>query len=252
MPQASYATRSMTGFATRKNKWEDWEIIWELKSVNNRFLDASVRLPEWLRSLETEMRALITQKIRRGRVDATLTLKRVSETGTGLTINLEALKSLTACLMEIHNNRDLPLSAPSSLDLLKWPGIVIESEVDRTALVQNVSGLLEVALEDLIKTRKSEGEAIAELIAQRCTLIEQEVEAARQRMPEVMKLLRERLTKKVAELTQELDHDRLEQEIFFYAQKLDVAEELDRLGLHLIEMSRSLKSPEPIGRRLDF
>ncbi|MEN9680424.1 MAG: hypothetical protein RLZZ627_317 [Pseudomonadota bacterium] len=252
MPQASYATHSMTGFATRKIKWTDWEIIWELKSVNNRFLDASVRLPEWLRSLDTEIRSIITKKIRRGRVDATLTVKRVGETGSGLTINLEVLKALTGSLQEIHNLEGLPLSAPSSLDLLKWPGVVIEAEMDRDALNQHLIALLELTLEDLVTSRKIEGEAIAKLIAQRCQLIEHEVQVARQRMPQVMQLLRERLSKKVEELSQDVDQDRLEQEILFYAQKLDVAEELDRLGLHLVEMTRSLKSHEPIGRRLDF
>lgn len=242
----------MTGFATRKVKWAEWEIIWELKSVNNRFLDASVRLPEWLRSLETEIRSIITRKIRRGRVDATLTLKRVGETGSGLSINPEVLKALTASLQEIHNMKDLPLSAPSSLDLLKWPGVIIEAEMDRDALNRNVMALLEDSLEDLVTSRRTEGAAIAELIAQRCQLIEHEVQVARLRMPQVMQLLRERLTKKVEELAQEVDQDRLEQEILFYAQKLDVAEELDRLQLHLVEMRRSLKSQEPIGRRLDF
>jgi uncharacterized protein (TIGR00255 family) len=252
MPNASYATHSMTGFATRKIKSTDWEIIWELKSVNNRFLDASVRLPEWLRSLETEIRSIITKKIRRGRVDATLTLKRVGETSSGLSINRVALKALMASLQEIHHVKDLPLSAPNSLDLLKWPGVIIEAEIDREALNQNLMALLEDSLEDLVTSRRTEGAAIAELIAQRCQLIEHEVQGARQRMPQVMQLLRERLTKKVEEISLEVDPDRLEQEILFYAQKLDVAEELDRLELHLVEMRRSLKSREPIGRRLDF
>jgi len=252
MSHSTYATHSMTGFATRKIKWNDWEVVWELKSVNNRFLDASVRLPEWLRSLETEIRSLITKKIRRGRVDATLTVKRISETGNGLSLNHEALKGLTESLQEIHKIKGLPVSAPSSLDLLKWPGIVIEAEIDRDALNETLLVLLKESLDDLINSRKNEGEAIAELIVHRCEMIQNEIDGAKRRMPEVMKLLRERLKGKVQDLSQDLDQDRLEQEILFYAHKLDVAEELDRLGLHLSEMIRSLKSPDPIGRRLDF
>ncbi len=252
MSHSTYATHSMTGFATRKIKWNDWEVVWELKSVNNRFLDASVRLPEWLRSLETEIRSLITKKIRRGRVDATLTVKRISETGNGLSLNHEALKGLTESLREIHKIKGLPVSAPSSLDLLKWPGIVIEAEIDRDALNETLLVLLKESLDDLINSRKNEGEAIAELIVHRCEMIQNEIDGAKRRMPEVMKLLRERLKGKVQDLSQDLDQDRLEQEILFYAHKLDVAEELDRLGLHLSEMIRSLKSPDPIGRRLDF
>lgn len=252
MSHSTYATHSMTGFATRKIKWNDWEVVWELKSVNNRFLDASVRLPEWLRSLETEIRSLITKKIRRGRVDATLTVKRISETGNGLSLNHEALKGLTESLREIHKIKGLPVSAPSSLDLLKWPGIVIEAEIDRDALNETLLVLLKESLDELINSRKNEGEAIAELIVHRCEMIQNEIDGAKKRMPEVMKLLRERLKGKVQDLSQDLDQDRLEQEILFYAHKLDVAEELDRLGLHLSEMIRSLKSPDPIGRRLDF
>ncbi|MEY4684725.1 MAG: hypothetical protein RLZ25_1184 [Pseudomonadota bacterium] len=252
MPYVAYATHSMTGFATRKTKWNDWEVVWELKSVNNRFLDASVRLPEWLRSLETEMRSIITKKIRRGRVDATLTMKRLGETGTGLSVNHEALKGLTETLYEIHNVKGLQISPPTSLDLLKWPGIVIEAEIDREALSQILIHLLQDSLEDLVISRKTEGAAIAALIAQRCEQIQNEVNGAKKRMPEVMRLVRERLIGKAQELSQNLDQDRLEQEILFYAQKLDVAEELDRLELHLVEMDRSLKNPEPIGRRLDF
>lgn len=252
MSHSTYATHSMTGFATRKIKWNDWEVVWELKSVNNRFLDASVRLPEWLRSLETEIRSLITKKIRRGRVDATLTVKRISETGNGLSLNHEALKGLTESLREIHKIKGLPVSAPSSLDLLKWPGIVIEAEIDRDALNETLLVLLKESLDELINSRKNEGEAIAELIVHRCEMIQNEIDGAKRRMPEVMKLLRERLKGKVQDLSQDLDQDRLEQEILFYAHKLDVAEELDRLGLHLSEMIRSLKSPDPIGRRLDF
>lgn len=252
MPHSSYATHSMTGFATRKSKWNDWELVWELKSVNNRFLDASVRLPDWLRSLDTEVRSLITKRIRRGRVDATLTLKRSSESESGFSLNSEALKALSVSLQQIQSVKGLHVSPPSSLDLLKWPGILIERELDRDAMNQALINLLEASLDDLVESRKTEGQAIANLIAHRCEMIQQEVSRAQARMPEVMQRLRERLTSKVQELAQELDQDRLEQEILFYAHKLDVAEELDRLNLHLAEMLRSLKSPEPIGRRLDF
>jgi uncharacterized protein (TIGR00255 family) len=252
MSNATYAAHSMTGFAIRKIRWNEWEVVWELKSVNNRFLDASVRLPEWLRSLESDVRAMITQKVRRGRVDATLTLRRMGETDTGLSINHQALMALTQSLREIQDINGLGLSSPSSLDVLKWPGILIESEIDRQALNQTLIELLQVCLDDLVLSRKIEGTVIAALIAQRCELIQNEVDRAKKRMPQVMQLLRERLKSKVQELTQELDQDRLEQEILFYAQKMDIAEELDRLALHLLEMERSLKSPEPIGRRLDF
>lgn len=252
MPPPAFATFSMTGFATRKSKWNDWEVIWELKSVNNRFLDTSVRLPDWLRSLDTEIRSIITKKVKRGRVDATLTLKRVGDVAPGLSINHSALKALCDQLSEIQNVQGIALATPSSLDLLKWPGIVNEAEIDRESLNRSLIDLLHATLDDLVISRKTEGEAIAELIAHRCDLILAEVQGAKDRMPQVMKLLRERLSAKVADLTQELDKDRLEQEILFYAQKMDIAEELDRLNLHLIEMKRSLSSSEPMGRRLDF
>lgn len=252
MSQALYAIHSMTGFATRKTKWNDWELTLELRSVNNRFLDTAIRLPDWLRSMESEIRAIMIHRIRRGRIDATLTIKPLGEVASELSINHQALKSLLSRLQEIHDLRSIAITSPSSLELLKWPGIIIEAEIDRNKLNQVLIELVEGSLEDLVISRQNEGNAIAALIAQRCEQIKHEVNAAKARMPEVMQLLRERLSSKIKELSQEQDQDRLEQEILFYAHKLDVAEELDRLEVHLTEMEKTLRSSEPVGRRLDF
>ena len=244
--------QSMTGFATRKIKWENLELIWELKSVNNRFADAVIRAPDILRFKENEFRAAITQRIRRGRIDATLLIKKTYETTQDLSVNGALMQSLCNRVADLQKSSDAEIAAPSAIEILKWPGVLIESEIDPEALGSVAQDLLAETVAELIKTRQAEGDSIAELIRKRCEAIATEVDKAESRVPHVMQALRDRLTQRLQELQCELDSGRLEQEIVFYAHKMDVAEELDRLHVHLGEMKRSLESNEPVGRRLDF
>jgi uncharacterized protein (TIGR00255 family) len=244
--------QSMTGFATRKIKWENLELIWELKSVNNRFADAVIRAPDLLRYKENEFRAAITQRIRRGRIDATLLIKKTYEATQDLSVNEALMQSLCNRVADLQKSSDAEIAAPSAIEILKWPGVLIESEIDPEALGTIAQDLLAETVAELIKTRQAEGRSIAELIRKRCEAIATEVHKAESRVPEVMQALRDRLTQRLQELQCEPDPGRLEQEIVFYAHKMDVAEELDRLHVHLGEMSRSLESNEPVGRKLDF
>lgn len=244
--------QSMTGFATRKIKWENLELIWELKSVNNRFADAVIRAPELLRYKENEFRAAITQRIRRGRIDATLLIKKTYESTQDLSVNAALIQALCNQVSDLQKNSDAEIAAPSAIEILKWPGVLIESEIDPEALGTIALDLLTETVAELIKTRQIEGHSIAELILKRCEAIGIEVDKAQSRVPKIMQGLKDRLTQRLQELQCEPDPGRLEQEIVFLAQKLDVAEELDRLHVHLGEMKRALESNEPVGRRLDF
>lgn len=242
----------MTGFATQKSVWDCWELTWELRSVNNRFADAALRLPETLKSMENDFRATVTQRIRRGRIDANLSVRRSGESRNDLTLHTPTLNSLCTHLRHIQQTEGLEITPPSSIDILKWPGVLTETVVDIEALGREAKQLLKTTLDELVSTRREEGHAIGALIGKRCEMIEIQVEKASLRIPQVIQGIRDRLQMRIQELPFEIDLGRLEQELVYHVQKMDVAEELDRLKVHLIEIRRSLQSDEPVGRRLDF
>jgi uncharacterized protein (TIGR00255 family) len=140
----------------------------------------------------------------------------------------------------------------SALDVLAFPGIQQESELDKTELSLGLNNLLTATVAQLSETREREGRQLKALIEERCVKIQEFIATASQRMPEVLALLRKKLTDRIAELSVQPDHDRLEQELVYLAQKLDITEELDRLDTHVSEVLRVLDQPEPVGRRLDF
>ena len=142
--------------------------------------------------------------------------------------------------------------SPTSMDILRWPGVVEPQEQDADAIGEAVLALLDRALEQMLDTRRREGERLAGFITERLARSRELVIRARERMPAVLQNVRDRLTARLAELQQEMNHDRLEQEMVMLAQRLDVDEEMDRLGAHLDEVERVLKQKEPVGRRLDF
>jgi uncharacterized protein (TIGR00255 family) len=251
MQSQPYTIQSMTGFATGHTHGDGWDIVWEIRCINNRFTDIVLRLPEIARTEESPIRACINQTIRRGRIDAVLNINRRQSVDNEININASLLGKLRDALEEVQSMNP-NVSAPSSLDLLKWPGVLVDNQDQHDLHMPLIQEALASTLSELIRSRMKEGQAIAELIEQRCEQIELLVSQARQRFPSVMDSLRLRLISKIQELKGEPDQERLEQELVYYAQKLDVAEELDRLQVHLSEVRRSLKSQEPMGRRLDF
>ena len=251
MQSQRYTIQSMTGFATGHAHGDGWDIVWEIRCINNRFTDIVLRLPEIARSEESSIRACINQSIRRGRIDAVLNINRRQSVDNEININASVLGKLRDALEEVQSMNPT-VSAPSSLDLLKWPGVWVDNQDQNDLHMPLIQEALASTLSELISSRMKEGQAIAELIEQRCEQIDLLVSQARQRFPSVMDSLRSRLISKIQELKGEPDKERLEQELVYFAQKLDVAEELDRLQVHLGEVRRSLKSQEPMGRRLDF
>jgi uncharacterized protein (TIGR00255 family) len=147
----------------------------------------------------------------------------------------------------LHESRPL-----NSMDILRWPGVLEVEKPDLTPLQQRAWELLDEALGSLVESRQREGERLAELITQRCTAMQEQVAAVKERMPQVLEGVRGRLKERLEELAQELDQARLEQEMALLAQRLDVDEEMDRLATHLEEVLRVLQRDEPVGRRLDF
>ena len=241
---------SMTGFARQESTGGYGTLVCEIRSVNHRFLDAAVRLPESCRALETELRQLLARDLRRGKVDCTLLHRQATSAGP-LQVDEAALAQLVARSAELA--RALPEQGRINvLDLLRWPGVLRDEQPDNEAVLNAVRALFASTLRDLGAARNREGQRLAELILQRCDALAELVAQVRARLPEVLARVRTRLEERLAELGGELNQERIEQEIVLLLHRLDVAEELDRLTGHIEETRRTMAAPEAAGRRLDF
>ena len=241
----------MTAFAREEHR-EAWgSAQWELRSVNNRYLDVSPKLPEDLRKLESDVRERIRARLGRGKVDCYLRVSYDVEAHGGFEIDLQLARRLAEASREVDALLHDPAPV-SSIDVLRWPGVIRGTTVDLDRVARTVLDLLDQALTDLIASRRREGEKIAAMIEQRLDSMETIVGAVLERVPQILADTRNRLVARLAELTAELDPERLEQEVALLAQKSDVAEELDRLRAHMSEVRRVLGQSDPVGRRLDF
>jgi len=242
---------SMTGFARRERTGPYGTLVCEVRSVNHRFLDASLRLPDSCRALEPVLRQALTARLNRGKVDCTLQ-QRAANAGTApLDIDHAVLARLLEQLTVIARNT----TQPTQLDLievLRFPGVLREADVGAEELQRAAQSLFGEALNDLAEARAREGARLADLIEQRLAALSQMLEALRARLPEAQERIRQRFADRLAELKVQVDPERIEQEIALLLQRFDVAEELDRLAGHIVEARRALSAREPAGRRLDF
>jgi uncharacterized protein (TIGR00255 family) len=245
---------SMTGFARREAPVPGGVLACELRSVNHRYLEPSLRLPEELRALEPELRALLQKELRRGKVDCTLTYRAGNQGDRSLEVDAEligrlapALEQLAAATRAVNASTQLSL-----VELLRYPGVVREASVDSEALLAAGRKLFSGALADLKTMRASEGSRLKDLVEQRCDQLVELVAQVRSRLPEVRLAIRSKLADRLAELGASANNERLEQEIALILQRMDVAEELDRLDGHIAETRKIIASPEAAGRKLDF
>lgn len=241
----------MTAYANNEAELGNLTINCELRSVNHRYFDLTLKIPDRLRFVEAELRTLISGKINRGKVECALSYKKQNKEGQSFVINTEAVQALIAATEQIEQLMPAAL-AFSALDVLAFSGIQQEATIDKTELSLGISQLVKQTLIEFLAVREREGAQLKLLIEERCLKIQQFAELAGQRIPEVLQLTRTKLKDKISELVAQPDFDRLEQELVFLTQKLDIAEELDRLNTHITEVLRVLKQSEPVGRRLDF
>ncbi len=242
---------SMTAFARREHRDDHGELVWELRSVNHRYLEAVVRLPEEFRALEPLVRESLGKRLGRGKLDCTLRFKPAHAAVARLEVN----GRLAAQLMEAADTIGHILHEavpPSAMDILRWPGVLESEAPDMTPVQEQATALLEATIETLIECRRREGERLAELILQRVDALREQVAQAKQCMPRVLEGTRNRLRARLEEVSTELNVERLEQEMVLLAQRLDVDEEMDRLGTHLDEVARVVRAGGAVGRRLDF
>ncbi|MEZ5479911.1 MAG: YicC/YloC family endoribonuclease [Thiolinea sp.] len=243
--------RSMTAFAHHEASSPQGKLSWEIRTVNHRYLDISIRLPEEFRAQENAFRATIQSKLQRGKLEASLRYTAGSGEHNSIVINEPLARALIIACRQIEaiTNSPDPLKA---VDILRWPGVTQDSPPDLDKLAQQASDLLDMALSDLIATREREGKRLAEFIDQRCDQIAEIIVRIRKRRPEIVQGIREKIHNRLEELDITPDNNRLEQELVMLAQRLDIDEELDRLMAHLDEITAVLERAEPIGRRLDF
>jgi uncharacterized protein (TIGR00255 family) len=243
--------RSMTAFSRARTKDEHGELIWEIRSVNHRYLEVMLRFPEELRSLDPVVREQLSRRLGRGKIDCVLRFSPSSDATAGVRVNERFATQIIDAAA--HIGRMLhERTSPRSIDILRWPGVIELEEQDLTPIQRRAGELLEQAIDGLIQAREREGARLAELIVQRCAAMRQQVSKARELMPRVLQGVRDRLFARLAEVSEELDQGRLEQEMALLAQRLDVDEEMDRLQAHLGEVETVLQRDEPVGRRLDF
>lgn len=243
--------KSMTAFARETLDGDQGELTWEIRSVNHRFLETFVRLPEDLRALEMAVRERVGARLDRGKVDASLRFAPAPAAAGELRLNRHYLELLLAAGAEV-GARLGRMPAPEPFDLLRWPGVLEERKPDLGPIQVQALDLLDRTLHTLVAARAREGERLASLIRERCDRLLVCVTTVRERMPQVMAEVRQRILDRLDEVRAELDPNRLEQELALLAQRLDVDEEMDRLQAHVQEVGLVVANNKPVGRRLDF
>ena len=242
--------RSMTAYARREAKGTWGSAAWELRSVNQRYLETYIRLPEQFRSLEPVIRERIRQRLTRGKIECNLRFDADPGAQGELMLNEPLAKQLVQAANWVKMQSDE--GAINPMEILRWPGVMSAQEQDLDAINAQLLSALDGALDDFIEARESEGAALKGMIEQRLEGVKQEVAKVRAQMPEILKWQRERLVAKLEEAEVQLENNRLEQELVMMAQRIDVAEELDRLEAHVKETYNILGKKEAVGRRLDF
>ncbi len=241
---------SMTAFARVEQNGAYGTLSWELRSVNHRYLEPLLRLPDTLREVEGTVRETLRNGLSRGKVECTLKLTE-SSSESNLQINQERAQQLIKAAEQIAQQIQQP-AALNPMDVLVWPGVLTTQSIDSQLLNSAAIELFSSALQQLKESRGREGADLARLISERLHAIQTEVSVLRELVPQMLEQQRQKILTRCQEMHVEIDSQRLEQELVLLAQKSDVAEELDRLATHINEVHRVLKAGGAIGRRLDF
>ena len=237
--------RSMTAFS----RHEHGAAVWEIRSVNHRYLDVSFRMPEKLRHLETDLKSQFKDKVQRGKIECSLKIN-AGELKTRVSINQDLVQDLDQAMSQVAAITGME-DRGDILSLLRWPDVLtIEESGDE--LITEAQQSFTLAVDQLVEMREREGKELASLLDSRLVDIETTVEKLREETPAIIAHQHEKLLKRLDDIDVEVEQGRVEQELVILAQKLDVAEELDRLVTHVLEVRRNLEADEPVGRRLDF
>ena len=242
--------RSMTAFARSTMDFDWGSVTCELRSVNHRFLETNFRLPETMREVEMPLREIARKKLNRGKVDCAVQVNFNHKDSS-----IQADIALARQYIDIAEKLAAELQDPapiSPMEIMRWPGILKDQDIDSKALHQAAIETMANTVEQLLDSRQREGDKLADMIEQRLVGVESQIAVVRKELPTILSLQRQRLHEKLDDLKAQLDEDRLEQEMVIIANRADVDEELDRLEAHISEIRLTLSSDNSIGRRLDF
>jgi len=243
--------QSMTAFARCQQEGEWGSVNWELRSVNHRYLELAFRLPESLRELESELRSVVKAKLGRGKLECCLHYQASQSSQSKAIIN----QSLLQAVMDGYHQVAVATEQrghPRPMELLRWPGMLSVEEQWDESMKQAIIDSFKVAIDDLVRVRQEEGQALASLLKQRLEAIDESLTQLRPLLTGLVDSLRKKIVDRVSQLQVDVDNQRLEQEVAMLAQKADVNEEVDRLDTHLSEVAKLISSDKVVGRRLDF
>ena len=243
--------QSMTGFSNTSCELENLHITIELRAVNHRYLDIQIRQPEELRPLENLLREKIQNKIQRGKVECRINIQLLSGQSTSLILNSNLLDNLLKLNQDILA-KDNTLTPLSVAEILKFPQILQQNEIQPEIFQETLLNLLDKTLEDFCATRLREGEKLADHLSQRLQAMGEIVANVEQHLPTALDAYHEKLQTRLKEALEEIHDDRIKQEFVLFMQKSDVDEELSRLKTHITEVSRILNQKNSVGKRLDF
>ena len=241
----------MTAFVQHESQSEQSRLLWEIRSVNHRYLEISMRLPEELRSAEMMFRETIKASLSRGRIDAVLRYQSAESSANSPELNLDTINQLMAWSRTVQST--VPVAGELSIaDILKWPGVLTPERIDEDQLSVAAKDALANALSALASQRQREGRQLAVVINAKLEAARDIVIGVQGRVPELEQYARQRLNERVSEFAEQLEPGRFEQELVLLLAKSDIVEEIDRLQLHLAEVANILNGSGPVGRRLDF
>ena len=241
----------MTAFVQHESQSEQSRLLWEIRSVNHRYLEISMRLPEELRSAEMMFRETIKASLNRGRIDAVLRYQSAESSANSPELNLDTINQLMAWSRTVQST--VPVAGELSIaDILKWPGVLTSEQIDEDQLSVTAKAALADALSALVSQRQREGRQLAVVINAKLAAARDIVIGVQSRRPELEQYARQRLNERVSEFAEQLEPGRFEQELVLLLAKSDITEEIDRLQLHLTEVANILNGSGPVGRRLDF
>lgn len=243
--------KSMTAFAREQSQGEWGNLTCEIRSINHRYLEVGTHLSEAIRAFEMPIREQVRKALNRGKVECSIRYRSSGDQNANFTVNHAIVKELALASEEVSSIITNP-EPVSIFEVLRFPGVLEAKEVDQEVLQKEVAAIVEATLKDLIAAREREGKELNRLFLERLDLLQREIATIRKRLPSVINEAQERLNKRFSEAKVELDPSRLEQEMVIFAQKVDIAEEVDRAETHITEFKRVLDKDGVAGRRLDF
>lgn len=243
--------QSMTAFARKEHQGRNGSLTWEIKTINHRYLEVSVRLPESFSSLEQKIRDQLKKHLQRGKVEIILRYNSSASSPVKVQVNHMMVQGLLKAIETLSDEAKM-LSSMTMSDLLRWPGVLQIENESVTLLLDELIEQFKYAVDELVECRKTEGESLGKFMLQRVQAIKEQLQLLEPKLPKLIQLQREKILARLQEYTTQVENNRLEQELVYFAQKMDVSEEVERLNVHLAELERCLKQGGVVGRRLDF